>query len=590
MGKPRRAAVRRKFLKQEAVGMRKGGKGLVRAAILTSILMTLLCGQAMAATLGPSSKGDAVTALQQNLKAKGYYTAKITKTYTAALYSSVRVFQKANSIEPKKKYGYADDETQEKAASTDAVTYAEYQEKLADGQLQPGGSGTHVKKAQTYLKKLGYYSGSVSGRYGSTTESAVRLFQTANGLSVSGRADGTTRAVLYSKTAVTRAQYEAANYLTPLKYGAKDEAQVTQLQEKLAEKGFYWDAPNGRFDTQTKYSVKLFQVANGYSASGSASRTLRALLNSGSSQLFEILTEGAQSKALSTKSKAGLDVAALQVRLRDLGYYKGVITGVYSSSVVTAVKSFQSFNYPALKVTGSADTATRTLMNDENALSYDTVCGSDTLKTGAKGDAVVTLQNKLKALGYYRGDADGVYDSGVASAVKLFQKYNKLYQSGIAYTPTIKALDSASVVSYPKAKIEALIVEAYEHLGKPYRSPASAPKTFDCSTYTAYCLRKIGVYVTSEVQAQGKSMYKKWTVIDNYKQLKRGDIVFFDTQPKKKPGHSGIFLGITGSQYRFIHASSSKGKVTVTDMNSSYSREYYLGKNGTFMWGVRIWE
>ncbi len=584
MGKPRRAAVRRKFLKQEAVRMRKGGKGLVRAAILTSILMTLLCGQAMAATLGPSSKGDAVTALQQNLKAKGYYSAKITKTYTAALYSSVRVFQKANSIEPKKKYGYADDETQEKAASADAVTYAEYQEKLADGQLQPGGSGTHVKKAQTYLKKLGYYSGSVSGRYGSTTESAVRLFQTANGLSVSGRADGTTRAVLYSKTAVTRAQYEAANYLTPLKYGASGQ-QVTQLQEKLAEKGFYWDAPNGRFDTQTKYSVKLFQVANGYSASGSAGRTLRALLNSGSSQSFEILTKSAQSKALSTKSKAGLDVAALQVRLRDLGYYKGVITGVYSSSVVTAVKSFQSFNYPALKVTGSADTATRTLMNDENALSYDTVCGSDTLKTGAKGDAVVTLQNKLKVLGYYRGDADGVYDSGVASAVKLFQKYNKLYQSGIAYTPTLKALDN-SPVSYTNAKIEALIVEAMKHIGEPYVPGARGPNKFDCSGFTSYCLKKIGVYVTSEVRAQGKS--KIGVKITSIKDIKRGDILFFDTQPNKKPGHAAIYLGKyqKSGKLSFIHATSSEKYrcVTVTPL---YKDDWYPKR---FMWALRIWE
>ena len=224
-------------------------------------------------------------------------------------------------------------------------------------------------------------------------------------------------------------------------------------------------------------------------------------------------------------------------------------------------------------------------------MSYDTVCGSDTLNTGSKGDAVVTLQNKLKALGYYRGDADGVYDSGVASAVKLFQKYNKLYQSGIAYTPTLKVL-YGSPVSYVNVKIEALIDVADKLMdaGAKYSTRPNPPKSFDCSRFTAYCLRKIGVYVTGEIQAQGKTMYKKWTVITNYKELKRGDIVFFDTQEKKKPGHSGIFLGIKGSQYRFIHASSAKGKVTITDMNSSYSRDYYLGKNGTFMWGVRIWE
>ena len=562
--------------------MRKGGKGLVRGVILASIIMIFLCGQAMAATLGPSSKGAAVAALQQNLKAKGYYTAKITKTYTATLYNSVRVFQKANSIQAKK-YGYADDDTQAKAASADAVTYAQYQEKVADAQLRLGGSGTHVKKVQTYLKKLGYYSSSVSGRYGSATESAVRLFQTANALSVTGSADGATRAVLYSKSAVTRAKYDEMNYLTPLKYGAES-AQVTQLQEKLQSKGFYWSEPNGRFDTQTKYSVKLFQVANGYSPSGSASRTLRALLNSGSSQSFELLTKSAQTKALSTKSKAGLDVAALQVRLRELGYYKGIISGVYSTSVVTAVKYFQSFNYPAIKVTGSADTATRTLMNDNTkALSYAAVCGSDTLKTGNKGDAVVTLQNKLKSLGYYNGSADGVYDSGVASAVKLFQKYNKLYQSGIAYTPTLKALDGAPV-SYINVKIEALIDVAFNYLNVPYKSPASAPRSFDCSTYTAYCLRKVGIYVTSEVRAQGKS--KIGTKITDINDIKRGDLLFFDTQTDKKPGHAAIYLGKYGVSKKksFIHASSSKKKVVVTDL---YKDDYYPKR---FMWALRIWE
>jgi len=577
---PRRS--RRKALKEEAIRMRKGGKCFARVVILSSIIMILLCGQAIAATLGPSSKGAAVTALQQNLKAKGYYTAKITKTYTATLFSAVRTFQKANSIQPKK-YGYADDETQAKAASADAVTYAQYQEKLADNQLQPGGKGNHVKKAQTYLKKLGYYSGSVSGKYGSSTEAAVRLFQTANGLSVSGRADGATRAVLYSKSAVTRAKYDAANYLTPLKYGAKG-AQVTQLQEKLRDKGFYWDEPNGRFDKQTKYSVKLFQLANGYSTNGKASRTLRALLNAGTSQHFELFTKSAKNKELSTKSKSGLDVAALQVRLRELGYYKGVINGVYSASVVTAVKKFQSFQYPTLKVTGKADTKTRTVMNDDKtALAFSVVCGSDTLKTGSKGEAVVTLQKKLKTLGYYNGTVDGLYDSGVASAVKLFQKYNNLYQSGIAYTQTLKVLDN-SPVSYTNAQIEKLIDVAFNYLNVPYKSPASAPKSFDCSTFTAYCLRKVGVYVTSEVRAQGRS--KIGTKITDIDDIKRGDLLFFDTQKDKKPGHAAIYLGKYGVSKKksFIHASSAKGKVVVTDL---YNGDYYIKR---FMWALRVWE
>jgi peptidoglycan hydrolase-like protein with peptidoglycan-binding domain len=40
-------------------------------------------------------------------------------------------------------------------------------------------------------------------------------------------------------------------------------------------------------------------------------------------------------------------------RLQELGYYKGVITGAYSGSVVTAVRTFQIFNnLPSVYVTG----------------------------------------------------------------------------------------------------------------------------------------------------------------------------------------------------------------------------------------------
>ena len=62
------------------------------------------------------------------------------------------------------KYGYADEQTQIRAASDDAVLYSEYIEKQMDAQLQPGGSGDYVKKAQRQLIKLGYYAGKIDGK------------------------------------------------------------------------------------------------------------------------------------------------------------------------------------------------------------------------------------------------------------------------------------------------------------------------------------------------------------------------------------------------------------------------------------------
>lgn len=49
-----------------------------------------------------------------------------------------------------------------------------------------GSQGNTVKKIQTKLKNWGYYKGSIDGVFGSKTRSAVRYFQSKNGLVVDG--------------------------------------------------------------------------------------------------------------------------------------------------------------------------------------------------------------------------------------------------------------------------------------------------------------------------------------------------------------------------------------------------------------------
>lgn len=49
-----------------------------------------------------------------------------------------------------------------------------------------GSRGEEVKTIQTKLKRWGYYNGSVDGIYGSQTLSAVKWFQSKNGLQVDG--------------------------------------------------------------------------------------------------------------------------------------------------------------------------------------------------------------------------------------------------------------------------------------------------------------------------------------------------------------------------------------------------------------------
>ncbi|MBS3903523.1 MAG: peptidoglycan-binding protein [Anaplasmataceae bacterium] len=57
-------------------------------------------------------------------------------------------------------------------------------------------SGPEVTALQNYLTAKGYYSGPITGYYGSLTESAVKKFQAANGITAQGNVGPSTRAAL----------------------------------------------------------------------------------------------------------------------------------------------------------------------------------------------------------------------------------------------------------------------------------------------------------------------------------------------------------------------------------------------------------
>ncbi len=82
-----------------------------------------------------------------------------------------------------------------KVAAADNVVAAGY------STLKYGAKGTTVKKLQTRLAYLGYYSGNIDGKYGPLTKSAVKNFQKAAGLGASGTANSSTQKCLYSDSA-----------------------------------------------------------------------------------------------------------------------------------------------------------------------------------------------------------------------------------------------------------------------------------------------------------------------------------------------------------------------------------------------------
>jgi len=108
-------------------------------------------------------------------------------------------------------------------------------------------------------------------------------------------------------------------------------------------------------------------------------------------------------------------------------------------------------------------------------------------------------------------------------------------------------------------------------LGKKYVWGASGYKnTYDCSSFTKFVYRNVGIDIprTSIRQSKFGKFVKR-------SELKKGDLIFFDTSKKHKGyvNHVGIYLG----DNKFIHASSAKKKVVITSLDKQFYSNRYVG-------------
>ena len=317
--------------------------------------------------------------------------------------------------------------------------------------LRVGSTGTDVSDLQARLTELGYYTGTIDGKYASGTQSAVIEFQTRNGLTADGIAGRQTQDLLYSSSAqpkVISASSSGSDYIL-LKQGSSG-LEVRKLQARLAELGYYSGGTDGIYGETTTSAVKAFQRNNGLSGDGQAGAQTQTKLYSTSAKYASSPVATADPDATRSLSvgMTGNDVYALQERLIELRYLTGVADGVYGTETEEAVKAFQKNNgldadgvagYTTLKkLSGSCKAATRVTPSPEPSKLV--------LREGDSGDAVFELQARLFELGYYTGRIDGRFSEETTAAVKAFQKANGLGADGIVGSGTQKKLDSDNLV------------------------------------------------------------------------------------------------------------------------------------------------
>ena len=222
---------------------------------------------------------------------------------------------------------------------------------------------------------------------------------------------------------------------------------VSDLQARLTELGYYTGAIDGRYASGTQTAVQEFQERNGLTADGIAGRQTQDLLYSGSAQPKYVTVSAsgdAEEYLLLKQGTSGVEVRKLQGRLAELGYYAGGVDGIYGETTASAVKAFQRAN--GLSGDGQAGVQTQSKLYSSSAryasspVATANPDATRTLTLGMTGNDVYALQERLIELRYLTGVADGVFGAETQAALIAFQKNNGLTADGNAGSSTLKKL------------------------------------------------------------------------------------------------------------------------------------------------------
>jgi peptidoglycan hydrolase-like protein with peptidoglycan-binding domain len=179
-----------------------------------------------------------------------------------------------------------------------------------------------VRQVQQTLQSRGFQAGPVDGIMGPATQRAIRSFQRAENLEVTGQ--------LNSRTLVALGLQE--NGAAPPR-AAYDAALLRHVQQTLTNRGFAAGRVDGVLGVPTREALKRFQQSENLEASGELNpQTLAAL--------------GIDPQRLPWPDgpKVGWSAATVrevQLVLADRGYYNGPIDGVIGSATRSALTAFQ---------------------------------------------------------------------------------------------------------------------------------------------------------------------------------------------------------------------------------------------------------
>ena len=198
---------------------------------------------------------------------------------------------------------------------------------------------------------------------------------------------------------------------------------VAAVQARLKTLGYYTSSVDGVWGSGTDSAVKRYQSAKGLKSDGVVGSATASALG-----LKFPISGGI------TYGKTTANVAAVQARLRTLGYYKSAVDGAWGNKTLAAVLAYQSS--AGIAVDGKVGSGTASRLG----IMLSSSARTGGISKGKNYDNVKKVQTALKNAGYYTSSVDGVWGNKTMCAVMAFQSDKGLTVDGVVGAGTESAL------------------------------------------------------------------------------------------------------------------------------------------------------
>ena len=116
---------------------------------------------------------------------------------------------------------------------------------------------------------------------------------------------------------------------------------------------------------------------------------------------------------------------------------------------------------------------------------------------------------------------------------------------------------------------EKMLMEIIKYLDTPYKYGGNSKNGIDCSAFTQAIFQNTFSVI---LLRSARDQYTQGFIVDDREKLQFGDLIFFNTRRRVRPGHVGIYIG----DNLFAHSSSKNG-VIVSSLDLDYYSQRFMG-------------